>query len=167
MEFRNEATTFENGITIYSNTPFSPTYSISTIVSASGLPAIKATANCPPIKGKIGQHLYAIGDLGIEIEITPRPPSAQPKPVPVPVTPPVRTATPKQTGWDYLIGVGLIAGAGVLIVATIAEDVLTLGAGVADDVPSFAAASAMFAAGLATMQSVPGQHPIHMETDGI
>lgn len=158
--------TFENGITIHSKTPFSPSYSISTSVSSTtGLPVVKATTACPPIKGKINKHLYAIGDLGIEIEITPRPPSAQPKPVPI--TPPVPITTPRKTGWDYLIGVGLIAGAGILIVATIAEDVVTLGVGVADDVPSFAAASVMFAAGLATMQSVPGQQPIHMEGNGI
>jgi hypothetical protein len=138
-----------------------PSFTIAAnISSTTGLPGIKATASCAPIKGKIDKHLYDIADLGIEIELTPRPPSANPKPVPVPVKPSV---TVRKPNWDYLTGVLLITGAGLLIVATIGEDVLTAGVGTADDAPSFAAASAIFATGLAMTRSVPGQQPIKME----
>ena len=42
----------------------------------------------------------------------------------------------------------LVAGAVILVAGTVGEDILTAGAGVADDPASFAAASAMFGRGL-------------------
>lgn len=100
-----------------------------------------------------------IADLGIDIELTPRPPSAEPKPVPVPAR---SKAAMRKPGWDYLIVGGLLVGAGILIAATIGEDIITGGLGVADDAPGFAAASAMFATGAAMLRSrsIPGQHPL-------
>jgi hypothetical protein len=155
--------TFENGIIIYSSVPYSPYFSITANVSSTnGLPGIKATTTCPAIKGKLDKTLYTIADLGIEIELTLRPPSAQPKPVPAPVRAPAAVRKP---GWDYLIAGGLLVGSGILIAATIGEDILTGGLGVADDAPSFATASAMFTTGAALLRSraVPGQYPIKME----
>ena len=45
--------------------------------------------------------------------------------------------------WAYAIGTALIVGAVVIIVATIAEDIITLGFGIADDAVSFALAAGM------------------------
>ena len=44
----------------------------------------------------------------------------------------------------------------MLIVATLVEDILTLGAGIPDDVPSFAAASVMFTSDIAAFKQVNG-----------
>ena len=47
-----------------------------------------------------------------------------------------------------IVGGALIVGAGALIVVTIGEDIVTLGAGIADDPVSFAAAGMMAQRGL-------------------
>lgn len=151
--------TFENGITINSNIPYSPSFTIAAgISSKTQLPVIKASANCAPIKGKLGVFVYAIADLGIEIELTPRPIDANPRPVPITHNAPTTTIN-----WNYLKGALLLTGAVVLVVATLAEDVGTGGAGIADDAVSFASASAIFTTGLSMFKTVPGQHPIKME----
>jgi LysM repeat protein len=50
------------------------------------------------------------------------------------------------------VAIALLAAAGVILVATVAEDVVTLGAGLADDPLSFAAASAMTGRALAAFR---------------
>ena len=123
---------------------------------------MKANIIAPEIKGTIDGYFYVANNLNIEIEITPRPPTS--KPIPVPIRKPVKRRSP---GLDYLIGSALIAGAGVLIAATIVEDVLTLGVGVADDIPSFAAAAAMFTSGTLLFKRVESGTPIHIEGHGV
>lgn len=157
--------TFECGITSHSNHPYSPsTKAAAGISSKTGLPVIKGSITAPEIKGKIDKYFYLAKSLGIEIEITPRPPSARPRPIPIPSAKPIPNRGP---GWDYLLGGALVAGAGVIIVATIVEDILTLGAGVADDVPSFAAAAAMFSSGVIMFKTVNSGTPIQIEGHGI
>lgn len=79
------------------------------------------------------------------------PPPVVPVPVQKPVTKPVEDPSAKTTGghgwsWGWLkpvAGGAAVIGAGALIVGTGVEDVFTGGAGVADDVPSGAAAAGM------------------------
>lgn len=90
--------------------------------------------------------------MEIEIEITRNiGETGQEQPVLSPAPQPVSESN---NFWEILVGVTLIIGAGAIITATIAEDVVTAGAGVADDPVSFAAAAAIFARGLAFMKTV-------------
>jgi hypothetical protein len=52
-------------------------------------------------------------------------------------------------------------------VATIVEDIITVGIGVADDAPSFAAAAAMFTSGLVLFKTVNSGAPIQIEGHGV
>jgi hypothetical protein len=45
--------------------------------------------------------------------------------------------------WGYVVGTALLVGAGLVVVGTLAEDVVTGGAGIVDDPASFAAAGSM------------------------
>jgi hypothetical protein len=54
-----------------------------------------------------------------------------------------------ERNWGYVAGAALIVGAGLLVIGTVAEDVATGGAGIADDPASFAAAGSMATAGAA------------------
>jgi LysM repeat protein len=158
--------TFESGLTSHANVPGAlRTTAAAGVSTTTGLPSLKASIKAPTYKGSLNRHLFVAQNLAIEIEITPRPPSARPEPVPVPSARPV--PKPNPGGWEYLVAGALIAGAGVLIVATIAEDIVTAGAGIADDVPSFAAASVMFATGMATFKTVQGVSPISVEGHGV
>lgn len=157
--------TFECGLTSHSNSPYAPkTKATAGVSSKTGLPVLKGSITAPDIKGKIDKHFYITNSLGIEIEITPRPPTAKPRPVPVPSAKPVPNSS---SGWDYLLGSVLVLGAGVIIVATIVEDVVTLGVGVADDVPSFAVAATMFTGGIALFKTVTSGTPIQIEGHGV
>lgn len=85
-----------------------------------------------PVSGTLRRHKIE-GQISFEVTVTviPQPPQTQPQPI----------------NWPRVAAVGLFAAATVLVVATIVEDVATLGAGVADDPISFAAAAAMIARG--------------------
>lgn len=81
------------------------------------------------------------GQLGFELRATI---------VPLPLHGPRATEpTWWERNWKYVVGTGLLVGAGLLVVGTIVEDVVTGGAGIADDPASFAAAGAMATAGAA------------------
>jgi hypothetical protein len=155
---------FECGLTAHSNQPYAPTTKATMGISATtGLPVAKGVIQAPDIKGKIADHLYLAAGLGIAIEVTPLPPSAKPKPVPIPSA---RPAPGRVINWDYLVGGAMVVGAGVIIVATIVEDIATAGLGIADDAPSFAAAAALFAGGTAMFKTVQGGTPIAVEGEG-
>ena len=105
---------------------------------------IKVSMAPKPVKFKQKGIIYE-GSVGIDVEIQVIPDPVK-EPVPVPIY---------ERAWEWLkdggakvIGVGLVAGAGILIGATLIEDVITGGAGVADDPVSFAAAAAMARQGL-------------------
>jgi len=158
--------TFECGITHQSNQPYSPKIKVAMgISSKTGLPVLKGGITAPDIHGKVDEHLYLANDLGIEVEITPRPPKAKPHLIPVP--PSAKPVPEASSDWDYLLATSLVAGAAVIVVATIVEDIVTLGAGLADDVPSFAAASAMFASGMTIFSKVNSGKPIKIEGSGV
>lgn len=135
----------ETGFSIRANNPHAPEIGLSTIIcDKTMLPGVKGSLKYPPLKGTADGFLYITSDFAIEVEICPLPVSAKPKPIPVRVYQPVSTPV---INWDYVFAGALIVGAGVIIVATVAEDIVTLGAGVADDPVSFAAAAAMVTRG--------------------
>jgi len=100
----------------------------------------------------------------VEIELTPLPPRAKPSPVPSAKPRPAPASGP--SAWDYLVPIALVTAATVMVAATIAEDVITMGAGIADDAASFAAASALLAVGVGKLQRAPGTTPIVIEGAG-
>ena len=159
--------TFEAGITSHANHPNAlSTTAAAGVSTTTGLPVLKGKITAPSIRGHVNNHQYLTHDLEIEIEITPRSSTARPQVAPEPVPAP-QSAQPRSSWdntWDYLAGGALVVGAGVLIVATLGEDILTGGVGVADDPASFAAASAMFAGGIALFKQVSGGTPIKVES---
>ncbi len=157
--------TFECGITSHSTNANALKTKVSGgISSKTGLPILKGSIVAPDIKGKVDQYIYLVNSLSIDVEITPRPPTAKPRPVPIPSAKPIPSP---RSGWYYLFGSALIVGAGVIIVATIVEDVITLGAGIADDAPSFAAAAGMFTGGIVLFKTVNSGIPIQIEGHGV
>lgn len=117
--------------------------------SDSPLPKLRAEIRLPKLEGSIDVFHYTALDIKFVLEITPKPQqppggtSAQPLRQPVPVTAPA-----PGYDWAKIIGIGLIATAGVIVIGTVVEDFLTAGAGVADDPASFSLAGASLARGL-------------------
>jgi hypothetical protein len=152
--------TFEIGMTIHAHEKSVPSVSLSSSFSGStGLPCVKASMRYPSIRGHLLHHLYAAADFGGDIEMTPDQGSSGPNPLaniqsqPMPLT-----SSP--SAWHFAVGGALIGGAAILITATLAEDVVTLGGGILDDAASFAAASAMFTAGMASFARFRPTEPI-------
>lgn len=126
--------------------------------SSNPLPKLRFEFRAPSLlSGTLPQHTYQALGVTIVIEVTPKPdgggshkaaPGAKPAVVPE-----------KSTNWGKVTGVGLMTLAGVVVVGTIVEDFLTAGVGVADDAPSFALASGLFASGLAMICSNTSQFP--------
>lgn len=132
-----------DSITVASNVS-GTTWKSSISISKTG--AIKASLSPKPVSFT-KKDLVFEGNVGLEIEIQA-----------IPDKPKVKVRVPKPIYvevFDWVVDNGavvvggvLIVGAGVVVVATLVEDVLTAGAGIADDPASFAAASAMFGQGL-------------------
>ena len=151
---------FENGITLNANNQFSPSTTVSMgISSTTQLPIAKVTIKTAEIKGKLDNHNYITSELSVSIEITPIPPTA--KPSPIPTAKPI--PAPSSTDWDTLIVGTLLVGATIIIVATIVEDVVTLGAGIADDPASFALAASMITRGVMMIKRVQTSSTIMIE----
>lgn len=115
------------------------------LVPPSSLVYIAMTRNLPPIA--LGDYTCSL-NLGYEMRATFVPLPTAPR-----VQPDIREVPGERPWWltplQVAGGAALIVGAGALIAATLAEDVVTAGAGVADDPISFAAAGAMFSSGAA------------------
>ena len=157
---KTNSITFENGITLNANSKFAPSITVSTSVSpATKLPVVKAVIKSAEVKGKLDNHVYLTSELSITLEITPTPPSAKPSPVPSAKPAPVSSSS----GWDYLTAGTLIAGAVIIVAATIVEDVLTAGVGTADDPVSFAAASAMITRGVILVKRIQTSSTIMLQ----
>ena len=136
-----------------SKTPNTISTAIGVEASSGGpFPKLRAEIRFPKLEGTVDHFIYAAMDVKFVIEITPKlQPPAGPSPQPVRYAPPV--AVPQsQTDWGRVIGTGLVATAAAIVVATIVEDFLTAGVGVADDPASFAAASAALLRGLAMIR---------------
>ena len=136
-----------------SKTPNTISTAIGVEASSNGpFPKLRAEIRFPKLEGTIDHFIYVALDVKFVIEITPKlqPPSG-PSPQPIRYAPPVRVPQ-YQTDWARVIGTGLVVTAGVIVVATLVEDFLTAGVGVADDPASFAAASAALVRGLSMIR---------------
>lgn len=113
----------------------------SNTVTVLGPTTVRYSASPKPITLTSGDWVIE-GTMGYELTVTFVP--MTPEPVPVLVEEPswLEAHAPQ------LAGTALIVGAGILTVVTLAEDVVTLGGGVADDPVSFGAAYAMFQQGM-------------------
>ena len=161
--------TYECGITFQSDHPRALTTKVAAGTSSiTGLPVLKGSIGSPPIKGKVDRFIYLSSGLNIDIEITPRRNTANINAIGDPT--PIRVSPPEpefQLNWDVLTGAALISGAIVICVATVGEDIATWGAGILNDAPSFAAASAMFTSGVTIIKSINHGAPIQIEGHGI
>ena len=77
--------TFENGITMNSKLPYAPSTALSSGMSTSGRPYVKATIKAKDLTGEYKDFVYAVAELKVEIKIEVDPPSARPRePAPAP-----------------------------------------------------------------------------------
>jgi len=134
---------FESQVTVNSDQGVAHTYSSKVSVDpVTGLPVYTVSIKFPEIKGKLGKQAYVVAQYQVDIEISKdldtqrRNPTVVGAPVSIPA---------KHTGsdWAYAIAAGMIVGAVVIVVATIAEDIITLGVGLWNDATSFTLAAAM------------------------
>jgi len=140
-----------------SNTPNVPATAIGLEMSSnSPFPKLRAEIRFPKLEGSIGPVPYVAMDVKFVVEITPKmPPSSGPSPQPIRLNEPVRAPS---TNWGKVVGTGLIITAGIIVVATIAED-FVCPAGIADDPASFSAAAAAFARGLLMVRGAAAALP--------
>ena len=136
---------FESQITVNSGEAYQQTWSSKvTLDPITGQPTYTVSIKFPEIKGRLGNQAYLASQYQIDIDITMnenRSRGRQFRPLDSAV--PVTAAESDSSGWQYALATGLVVGAVVIVVATVAEDIVTLGVGIADDAVSFA-----FAAGL-------------------
>lgn len=147
---------FSCGVTINSKTPYATKYQSKVSINPlTGMPKYTTTISYPEIKGKLNQYLYTATGYSVSIEIEKQANIARRVPVPIPVLQPsLVKAPPKSQGpdWVYATGVLLLIGAASVVIATVAEDIITAGAGIADDPASFALAATMTTRGLALLR---------------
>lgn len=136
---------FESQITVNSGESYEHTWNTKvTLNPITGQPIYTVSIKFPEIKGKLGRQLYLASQYQVDIEITNETSIQGQGAAVVPVSSPVVIAAKHQSNdWAYAIGAALIVGAVVIVVATIAEDIITLGVGIADDAASFALAAGM------------------------
>ncbi|TAA48555.1 LysM peptidoglycan-binding domain-containing protein [Corallincola spongiicola] len=128
-----------------STTPNVPTTAVGIELSSdSPVPKLQFEITFPQLKGTINQFHYLAQKVTFVLEVTPRTDGSDrgtdnrhsPQHAPV-----------NGNQWDKIFAIGLFTAATVVVVATVIEDYLTLGAGVADDPASFALAAGMSARG--------------------
>ena len=111
-------------------------------ISISSKGSIKVSLAPKPVNFK-NNGITFVGRVGINIEI-----QIIPDPVKVPEPIHRRVFVWIERKAVQITGVGILVGASALVVGTLAEDIITGGAGLADDPVSFAAAAAMARQGL-------------------
>jgi hypothetical protein len=143
LSTKTKQISFESQITVNSGESYEHTWNTKvTLNPITGQPIYAVSVKFPEIKGKLGRQLYLASQYQVDIEIT-NEGSVQGQGAAA-VPSPVAIATKYQSNdWVYAIGAVQIVGAVVIIVATIAEDIITLGFGIADDAVSFALAAGM------------------------
>jgi hypothetical protein len=124
-------------------------------VSTSPVPpnGFKFTYQPRAVSGKVNNHNIS-GQIGLEITafVDPMVPTPAERPAPV-------RSPNSSVNWQKVGAVGMFVLAAGIIVATLVEDVVTLGAGIADDPASFAGAAAAVSTGVIMWQG--------MEDEGI
>ncbi|WP_437277930.1 LysM domain-containing protein [Sorangium sp. So ce375] len=120
--------------------------------SESPIPTLRVEIRLPKVlEGSIGVFRYCAANVSISLQITPRPQFPRPGPQPPGFPLPLPLLLPP-VDWDGVMGRGLVAAGSAIIVGSIIEDFFTMGIGVADDVPSFAAGGTMIARGMMMIQ---------------
>lgn len=139
---KSKEISFESQITVNSGESYQQTWSTKvTLDPITGQPIYTVSIKFPEIKGRLGNQAYLASQYQIDIEISKdEVRGKQNNLVPVPVTVVKHSSS---NGWVYGIATALVVGAVVIIIATIAEDIITLGLGIADDAVSFALAAGM------------------------
>ena len=129
------------------------------VASDKPVPVLVGEIIYPELGGRIGSNGYLAQSVKIVIEIEPEAPPPVLRPVPVQEPQPVRLPAPQpERDWIwYGIAAGAIVAATAIVVGTIVEDFVTLGAGVADDPASFAAAAAIVGAVFVAPEITEGQ----------
>ncbi|WP_024607628.1 LysM peptidoglycan-binding domain-containing protein [Pseudoalteromonas sp. TAB23] len=131
--------TLGTNIVSKSTTPNSPTTSLGIeVTSNSPIPKLKYEVQLPQLKGKINQFNYIAEKVSFVLEVTFTGSDGKS----------AREHNPGSSVWDKPLAIGLFAGATLIVIGTLVEDYVTLGAGVADDPASFAAAAGMTARGV-------------------
>lgn len=131
--------TISCGLTSKSNIPNAPEVALVAGVNALGQPTLKGTSTHKLVKGKLPGYAFASEEVTFEVEVTLEDDTQN-----INVQ---NLADASSINWSNVLGVTgavlLVAGAAIFVVGTLAEDVVTLGAGVADDPASFAIAAGM------------------------
>jgi hypothetical protein len=147
---------FSCGVTTNSKAPYATKFQSKVSINPlTGMPKYTTTITYPEIKGKLNEYFYTATGYSVSIEIEKQGNIARRVPVPVPVRQPVAVKAPPRNqspDWVYATGMLLLVGAAVVVVATVAEDIITMGAGTADDPASFALAATMTSRGLALLR---------------
>jgi len=140
---KQKSLTFRSMLVSQSSTPNTVATAVGVQMDTNNLvPKLRFEFRMPKLSGAIPPFNYTALDIKVVVELTPnglppQGPSAQPERVQQP-----------GSSWSKLIGVGLVAGAVVVVVGTLVEDFFTAGAGTVDDPASFALSSAAVLRGL-------------------
>ncbi len=137
---------FESQITVNSGESYQQIWSTKvTLDPITGQPIYTVSIKFPEIKGRLGNQAYLASHYQIDIEISKDETRRRQGNFMHATVPVSASATAENSGsdWVYPIATALVVGAVIIVIATIAEDIITLGVGIADDAVSFA-----FAAGL-------------------
>lgn len=128
---KNKKITLSSGLTLKSNLPNSIEIQLSKDVNERGQIVLKGSVKNTLVKGKLNQNLFTSNEIEISVEVTPE-------------------NNKKYSLEDSLLDLaqstyatGILITAVGIVVGTIAEDIITLGWGVADDPISFAIAYGM------------------------
>jgi hypothetical protein len=129
---KNQTIKLTGGIASQSNIDGAPVIKLDASVNQYGQPVLKGSVTYEVVKGQVQHYAFAGQDIGFAIEITGELKSIDEK---------------ESSVWEEITGtqgaVVLVIGAVAVVVVTIIEDCVTLGAGIADDPASFALAAAM------------------------
>jgi hypothetical protein len=147
---------FSCGVTINSKVPYATKFQSKVSLNPlTGMPKYTTTITYPEIKGKLNEYFYTATGYSVSIEIEKQENIARRVPASIPVRQPVAVkASPRDQSpdWVYAAGILLMVGAAVIVVATVAEDIITVGGGLADDPASFALAATMTSRGWALLR---------------
>ncbi|GAA3936829.1 LysM peptidoglycan-binding domain-containing protein [Litoribacillus peritrichatus] len=153
---KSKRISFSTGLTSSAtNLPNSPSTSAKLSVSPLGNPVATATFSFPKLEGKHNGMQFTALDYQVDIEIEKLSDRSRTASQPVVVPTSVQSSSPENELDLWLVAGGsiVILGGAAVIIGTLVEDVLTAGAGVADDAPSFALAAGMFARGWAMINN--------------
>ena len=138
LAFDQKTTNLTLGIKIISQstTPTPPSTAVGIeLNSNSPLPKLKYEIQYPTLKGKINEFSFIANKIIFTLEVTFTSDQEIGKDI---KNKPFQPSS--SDSWDKIFAIGLYTAAATIIVGTIIEDYLTLGAGVADDPASFAIA---------------------------